>query len=125
MQTGGNFTLDFNNNKRDTNNTFSTFNPVYNSSLNVGLTQPLLKNFKIDSPRNQLRLAKKNREITDVQFRQTVINTVATVKGLLLRADLLHRQPRRRPEEPRARQEAARGERDPGQGRDHGARSTS
>jgi outer membrane protein TolC len=82
VKTGGNFTLGFNNNKRDTNNTFSTFNPVYNSSLNIGVTQPLLKNFKVDSPRNQLRLAKKSREITDVQFRQTIINTVATVKGL-------------------------------------------
>ena len=82
IKTGANFTLAFNNNKRDTNNTFSTYNPVYNSSLTIGLTQPLLKNFKIDSPRNQLRLAKKSREITDVQFRQTIINTVATVKGL-------------------------------------------
>jgi len=82
VKTGGNFTLGFNNNRRDTNNTFSTFNPVYNSSLNIGVTQPLLKNFKVDSPRNQLRLAKKSREITDVQFRQTIINTVATVKGL-------------------------------------------
>jgi len=82
VKTGGNFTLGFNNNRRDTNNTFSTFNPVYNSSLNIGITQPLLKNFKVDSPRNQLRLAKKSREITDVQFRQTIINTVATVKGL-------------------------------------------
>ncbi len=82
VQTGGEVTLGFNNNKRDTNNAFSTFNPVYNSSLTVGITQPFLKNFKIDSPRNQLRLAKKSREITDVQFRQTVINTVATVKGL-------------------------------------------
>ena len=71
----------FNNNKRDTNNAFSTFNPVYNSSLAFNLTQPLLKNFGIDRPRLNLKLAKKSREITDVQFRQTVINTVAVVKG--------------------------------------------
>ena len=82
IQTGANFTLGFDNSKRDTNNTFSTFNPVFNSALAIGLAQPLLKNFKIDSPRQQLRLAKKSREITDVQFRQTIINTVATVKGL-------------------------------------------
>ncbi len=81
IQTGANFTLGFNNNKRDTNNQFSTFNPVYNSSLNIGLTQPLLKNFKIDGPRQALRVARKNREMSDVSFRQSVINTVATVKG--------------------------------------------
>ena len=45
IQTGGNLSVGFNNNKRDTNNAFSTFNPFYNSSLSFNLTQPLLKNF--------------------------------------------------------------------------------
>ena len=111
----------FNNNKRDTNNAFSTFNPVYNSSLSFNLTQPLLKNFGIDRPRLNLKLAKKSREITDVQFRQTVINTVAARQGLLLRAAVRDRQPGGRAEEPAARQEAARRERDPRQGRHDGA----
>ena len=33
IQTGANFTLGWNNNKLDTNNQFSTYNPVYASSL--------------------------------------------------------------------------------------------
>jgi outer membrane protein len=81
LPTGGVFNVAFNNNKRDTNNTFSTFNPVYNSFLSLNLTQPLLQNFKTNAARTQIKLAKKNREITDVQFRQSVINTIATVKG--------------------------------------------
>jgi outer membrane protein TolC len=81
VQTGANLSLAFNNNKQDTNNAFSTYNPVYNSSLALRLTQPLLKNFKVDSARYQIRIAKKNREISDVQFHQTIVNTVATVKG--------------------------------------------
>jgi outer membrane protein len=81
LPTGGAFNVAFNNNKRDTNNTFSTFNPVYNSFLSFNLTQPLLQNFKTNAARTQIKLAKKNREITDVQFRQSVINTIATVKG--------------------------------------------
>ena len=81
FQTGANLSVGFNNNKRDTNNAFSTFNPVFNSSLSFNLTQPLLKNFKTDGPRLQLKLAKKGREISDVQFRQAIINTVAVVKG--------------------------------------------
>jgi outer membrane protein TolC len=81
IQTGASLSVGFNNNKRDTNNVFSTFNPVYNSNLSFNLTQPLLKNFGIDAPRLNLKIAKKSREITDVQFRQTVINTVAVVKG--------------------------------------------
>ena len=78
--TGGTFTVDFNNFKRDTNNAFSTLNPYYSSGLNISLDQPLLRNFKVDSARNQLRIAKKNREISDVQFRESILTTVAQVK---------------------------------------------
>ena len=80
VATGGSLQLDFNNSKRDTNNAFSTYNPVFSSGLTLTVKQPLLRNFKIDQPRYALRLAKKNREITDVQFRQTIIGTVAQVK---------------------------------------------
>ena len=43
-----------------------TFNPSYNSSLNANLSQPFLRNFRIDANRLQLKVAKKNREISDV-----------------------------------------------------------
>ena len=79
--TGGTLQLAFNNNRQDTNSVFTSYNPVFNASLNLSLTQPLLRNFKIDSGRNQLRIAKKNREISDVQFHATIVNTVASVKG--------------------------------------------
>jgi outer membrane protein len=82
LPTGGNFSLSFNNNKSDTNNVFNTFNPTFNSNLNASLSQPLLRNFHSDAARAQIRIAKKNREISDVQFRQTVTNTVANVKAL-------------------------------------------
>jgi len=80
LKTGATWTVDFANNKSDTNNVFSTFNPAFNSTLNLSLSQPLLRNFSIDTPRQQLRVAKNNREISDVQFRQTVINTISNVK---------------------------------------------
>jgi len=79
--TGGSVQLAFNNNKQDTNSVFSSYNPTFNSSLSLSLTQPLLRNLKIDSGRNQLRIAKKNREISDVQFHAAIITAVATVKG--------------------------------------------
>jgi outer membrane protein len=80
LPTGGTFEVDFNNNRQTTNSIFSTFNPSFGSNFNLSLTQPLLRNFSIDSTRYQIRVAKKNREISDVQFRQTVVNTVANVK---------------------------------------------
>jgi outer membrane protein TolC len=80
VPSGGVLSLTFNNNKLDTSSVFSTFNPSFTSSLTLGLTQPLLRNLKIDSARSQLRLAKKNREISDLQFQEIVVNTVATTK---------------------------------------------
>jgi len=82
LPTGGSFSLGFDNNKSDNNNVFNTFNPTFNSRLAATISQPLLRNFKIDSARAQLRIAKKNREISDIQFRQTITNTVANVKAL-------------------------------------------
>ncbi len=79
--TGGNVQLAFNNNRGDTNSTFTNFNPVYNSNLTLSLSQPFLRNFMIDAPRQQLRIAKKNREISDLQFHAIIVNTVAGVKG--------------------------------------------
>jgi outer membrane protein len=82
LPTGGNVNLSFTNNKSDSNSFFNTFNPTYSSSLTASLVQPLLRNFRLDGGRAQIRIAKKNREISDLQFRQTVVNTVANTKAL-------------------------------------------
>jgi outer membrane protein len=89
LRTGGNFRLDFNNNRAQiTPAGIGTFNPQYSSGLTASLSQPFLRNFQIDSNRLQLKVAKKNREISDVQFQQTVTNVVASVKDLYY--DLLY-----------------------------------
>jgi len=81
LPTGGTFEVDFNNNRQTTNSVFSAFNPSFGSNFNLSLSQPLLRNFSIDSTRYQIKVAKKNQEISDVQFRQSVVNTVANVKS--------------------------------------------
>src|SRR5262249_21042644 len=53
--TGATLTATFNNNKQDTNNSFSTFNPTFNSLFSVGLSQPLLRNFRTDFNRSQIK----------------------------------------------------------------------
>ena len=80
LPTGGFFQVDFPNNRQTTNSVFTTFNPAFSSRFNLSLTQPVLRNFSIDNNRYQIKVSKKNYEISDVQFRQTVINTVANVK---------------------------------------------
>ena len=82
LQTGGNVRLDFSNSRASTNSVFSTFNPSYGSNFNAQVTQPLLRNFRIDPTRYQIRVARNNRLISEVQFRQTVVNTVANVRQL-------------------------------------------
>jgi outer membrane protein TolC len=80
FRSGGLLQVDFVNNRSDTNNVFSTFNPSFASSLNLSLSQPLLRDRDIDASRQRLKVSKNNRDISDVQFRQIVINTVANVK---------------------------------------------
>lgn len=88
LPTGGSFRADFLNNKTTTNSAFSIFNPSNSSNLNLRASQPLLRDLRIDSTRLQIAVAKRNRDISDVQFRQTVVNTVAGVKQLYY--DLLY-----------------------------------
>jgi outer membrane protein len=80
VPTGGDLRLDFTNRRASTNNVFESFNPSFNSNFNLSYNQPFLRNFRTDSRRTQIKVAKKNREISDVTFRQTVVNTVASVK---------------------------------------------
>jgi outer membrane protein TolC len=80
IPTGGDLRIDFNNRRNSTNSVFESFNPSFNSNFNLSFNQPFLRNFRTDARRTQIKVAKKNREISDVQFRQTVVNTVASVK---------------------------------------------
>ncbi len=82
IQTGGAFRVDFNNNRQSTNSTISAFNPNFNSSFNVNFTQPLLRNRSIDQNRLNLKVTKRNKEITDLQFRSIVVSTLANVRKL-------------------------------------------
>ena len=80
LRTGGSLRVDFLNNRGETNSVFESFNPSFGSNLNAQLAQPLLRDLKVDNRRYQIKVAKKDREISDVEFRQTVVNTVAEVK---------------------------------------------
>ncbi len=78
---GGNYSATWGNSRTKTNNAYDLTNPVLNTRLSATYTQPFLRNFRIDGPRQQLIVSKKNREISDVQLRQTVLSTVRNVKN--------------------------------------------
>ena len=77
---GGRYQLDFNNNRSASTNFFSSFNPSYRSSFQASYTQPLLRGFRIDPNRQQIQVTRINRDIADIDLRQTITNTVSAVR---------------------------------------------
>ncbi len=73
---GGTLKTDLSSEDAYSNNTFLSLNPQYETSLNFSYTQPLWRNFLYDANRHQIDVAKKNRSLTDEQFRQRVMTVV-------------------------------------------------
>jgi outer membrane protein len=59
-----------------------TYNPILSSSLGFTITQPLLRGFGIGLNRRYIRIAKNDGRISDLVFRQQVIDTVAGIARL-------------------------------------------
>ena len=78
---GGSYQVNFNNNRSSSNSFFSSFNPSYRSSFQSSYTQPLLRGFKFDSTRQQIQVTRINRDIADIDLRQTLTNTVSSVRN--------------------------------------------
>lgn len=68
---GGQYQVSFAGN-RTTTTGLSSFNPNLRANLDASYTQPLLRNFKIDGFRQQLRLSHNTEQIADLELRQQV-----------------------------------------------------
>jgi len=77
---GGQYDVTWNSNRLESNNIFTSFNPSFGASMTVGYTQPLLRGFRTDPQRTQLVVSNINRDISDIDLEQTVINTLADVR---------------------------------------------
>jgi outer membrane protein len=78
---GGSFTVALNNNRATTTNATTLFNPTFNTNWSGSYLQPLFRNFRIDSTRRQLQVTKINRDISDLQLRSTITNTLSNVRN--------------------------------------------
>jgi HAE1 family hydrophobic/amphiphilic exporter-1 len=78
---GGNYSASWDGSRSTTNSNFSTFSPQVRSGLSFGLVQPLMRNFSIDSLRQQVAISLKNREISDIDLQQTIATTMRTVRN--------------------------------------------
>ena len=77
---GTSYNVSWNASRQTTNSFFQNFSPNLGSTVQVSFSQPLLRDFAIDSPRQQLIVTRRNKEISDTRFRETVVRTLADVK---------------------------------------------
>jgi len=78
---GGSLNVSFDNNRRESSSFFQSFNPSFRTVFTTQYTQPLLRGFKTDNNRRQIQVTQINRDISDVDLRQTITNTVADVRN--------------------------------------------
>jgi outer membrane protein TolC len=77
---GGSYAASIDGSRNTTSDPTDPFNPRLSSNFNLNYTQPLLRNFSIDSTRQQLLLGQKQQEIVDVQLQQTITQTARAVR---------------------------------------------
>jgi outer membrane protein len=80
--TGTTLEFGWNNSASETNAGRSDFNPSTTANFNLTITQHLLQGFGIAVNNRNIRIARNNRRVSDLVFRQQVINTVASVVNL-------------------------------------------
>ena len=80
--TGTNLNVSFNNQRVATNNIRSVIEPAITSGFQMTVTQHLLSGFGFLPNMRFIRIAKNNREISDVAFRQQVITTVTQIQNI-------------------------------------------
>ncbi len=82
FQSGTNLLVGFNNTRQSTNSPFTSLSPVINPNFTFRLTQHLLQGFGFPANNRFIRIAKNNREITDVAFRLQIISTVDQIENM-------------------------------------------
>ena len=78
---GGTASVSWANTRNDTTSNNAILNPTYQSSVQLSVTQPLIKNFMIDSNRQALATGLISLENANTTVRALVINTVANTKN--------------------------------------------
>ena len=82
FQWGTNLSVGFNNTRGTTTSTFTKYNPVLSSNFRATFSQPLLSGFGFLPNTRFIKIAKNNREISDVAFRLQVITTVNQIQNI-------------------------------------------
>ncbi len=79
---GSNLQVGFNNTRSTTDSLFATLSPTLGSNFQAKFTQHLLQGFGFAPNTRFIRIAKNNREISDVAFRLQIITTVDQIENM-------------------------------------------
>jgi outer membrane protein len=80
LPTGSSFTFTIDGGRQDTNSTNALANPAYSSSYSLRITQQLLRDFRNDSTRTNIKLVNLDVQLNDSSFLQSVTGTIARVQ---------------------------------------------
>lgn len=78
---GGQYNVTWDSSRSESNNIFNSFNPSYVANMSLNYTQPLLRGFRTDPQRTQLVVSRINRDISDIDLEQAIVNTLANVRS--------------------------------------------
>jgi outer membrane protein TolC len=80
--TGTSFTVEFNNSRQTTNSPFFNLSPVLNSMYRFSFQQQLLAGFGFGPNLRYLTIAKNNKKISDIGFKDQAIATITQIKNI-------------------------------------------
>ena len=78
---GGSYAVSFNNSRTAQSDAFAIRNPSLNANLSASFVQPLLRNFRIDGTRAQLKITQINQQISETTLRATIARTLVNVRN--------------------------------------------
>ncbi|HET7207203.1 MAG TPA: TolC family protein [Terriglobales bacterium] len=79
---GTTFSFEFNNNRQTTSSPFFNLSPALTSAYRVSVQQPLLAGFGFGTNLRYLHIARNNKKISDIAFKDQVIATVSQIKNI-------------------------------------------
>jgi outer membrane protein TolC len=80
--TGTSISFGFDNNRQATNSPFTNLSPVLNSQYRFSFSQELLAGFGFGPNLRYLRIAKNDKKISDIAFKDQVIATVTQIENI-------------------------------------------
>ena len=118
---GGTLAIQLNNSRVTTTSLNSLINPTYNTNWSAQVHAAADAGFRIDSTRQQLAVARMNRDISDIQLKASITNTLSNVRNAYWDYVFATAGGGGRAAIARSGDQAGAGQPDAGRGRDDGA----